>query len=198
MNVASNIILAVVCTGALFATAIASPPGHRGPHAAAPASNTAAPPYAGQHARPVTSLSAEDVQALLEGNGWGLAKPAELNGYPGPSHVIEHAAELKLTDAQRQSVQSAYDKMKAKAVDLGARYVAAERAIDEAFRTGMTAVELQRRVTEAERLRAALRLAHLGAHIEITPLLTHEQRQRYAELRGYAGNAAQHLQQQKH
>ena len=37
-------------------------------------------PYAGQDTRSIKSLSAEDVAALLKGEGMGMAKAAELNG----------------------------------------------------------------------------------------------------------------------
>jgi hypothetical protein len=57
-------------------------------------------PYAGQQHRPIKALSAADVEALENGQGWGLAKPAELNGYPGPLHVLELADELQLTEEQ--------------------------------------------------------------------------------------------------
>lgn len=186
MNVASNLVLAVACTAALIATAIASPPSHRG-H---PAPTAAAQPYAGQQSRDVSSLSADDVDALLAGRGWGLAKPAELNGFPGPMHVLELAAELRLTSEQWQAVQASFDRMRVKAQDVGARYVAAERAIDAAFRAARPQAEIVQKVHEAEKLRAELRLAHLNAHMEVTPLLTPEQRHRYAELRGYAGAGA--------
>src|SRR5947208_295022 len=49
-------------------------------------------PYAGQQARSIKSLSAEDVAALLKGEGMGMAKAAELNGYPGPVHVLTLAS----------------------------------------------------------------------------------------------------------
>jgi len=39
-------------------------------------------PYAGQQARSIKALSADDVAALLKGEGMGMAKAAELNGYP--------------------------------------------------------------------------------------------------------------------
>ena len=55
-------------------------------------------PYAGQQARSIKSLSAEDVAALLKGEGMGMAKAAELNGYPGPVHVLTLADELRLTE----------------------------------------------------------------------------------------------------
>jgi hypothetical protein len=41
-------------------------------------------PYAGQEKRAVKTLSPdEEIQALLNGRGMGLAKVAELNHYPG-------------------------------------------------------------------------------------------------------------------
>ena len=62
-------------------------------------------PYAGQQARDIKALSPDEIQGYLTGQGMGLAKAAELNGYPGPLHVLELAAELKLTEEQdRKSV----------------------------------------------------------------------------------------------
>src|SRR5690242_2678820 len=68
-------------------------------------------PYAGQQARAIKSLSAEEIASLLKGEGIGLAKAAELNGYPGPAHVLALAGELRLSDAQRRQVQSIFDRM---------------------------------------------------------------------------------------
>jgi hypothetical protein len=39
-------------------------------------------PYAGQQARTIKALSDEDIAALRKGEGMGMAKAAELNGYP--------------------------------------------------------------------------------------------------------------------
>jgi Spy/CpxP family protein refolding chaperone len=158
----------------------------------------AAQPYAGQQTREVTSLSAEEQRGFLDGRGMGLAKSAELNGHPGPMHVLELAEELKLTPEQREAVKAAFDRMKAKARALGDAYVKAERAVDEAFRSGAPdTTNVAARVAEANRLLGEVRLSHLLAHVEITPLLTSEQRARYAELRGYA-DASAHLQQHEH
>ena len=77
----------------------------------------------------VSSLSAEEVEGFLAGKGLGLAKPAELNGYPGPIHALELAAELKLSAEQKQAIQAAYDKMNGKARELGAGLV--QRGSDE-------------------------------------------------------------------
>jgi hypothetical protein len=40
------------------------------------------------------------MSTLLSGQGSGFAKPAELNGYPGPAHVLELAGPLGLDAPQ--------------------------------------------------------------------------------------------------
>jgi Spy/CpxP family protein refolding chaperone len=158
----------------------------------------AAQPYAGQQTRAVASLSAEELKELQDGRGMGLAKAAEVNGHPGPSHVLELADELKLTPEQRQLVKAAFDRMQAKAKAVGEAYIKAEMAVDQAFKAGPAdAAQVAARVAEANRLLGEVRLSHLLAHVEITPLLTPEQRARYAELRGYAGGGA-HEHRHKH
>jgi Spy/CpxP family protein refolding chaperone len=150
-----------------------------------------AAPYAGQERRAVTSLSEQDIADLEAGRGWGLAKPAEINGFPGPLHVLELADALRLTPEQRTMVQKVYEAMKANAQNLGARYIAAEKALDAAFKAEAAAASLiSERVGEAEKLRAQLRLTHLLAHVEVAPVLTPDQIQKYAELRGYTDATA--------
>ena len=75
-----------------------------GPVAAQPAS-----PYAGQERNDISALAPQDVNALLAGQGMGLAKAAELNGYPGPLHVIELAGPLSLTSEQLGSSRKLMD-----------------------------------------------------------------------------------------
>jgi hypothetical protein len=58
-------------------------------------------PYAGLQMRPIKALSEQQVADLSSGRGMGLALAAELNGYPGPSHVLELADKLDLTTEQR-------------------------------------------------------------------------------------------------
>jgi len=156
-------------------------------------------PYAGQQQRPVASLSAEELQGFLEGRGMGLAKSAELNGYPGPVHVLQLERELRLSAHQRAHVEQVFQKMQARAAELGRQYIDAERSVDAAFKSSAAAdtSTISARVLEASRILGELRLAHLEAHVEITPLLTPEQRARYAELRGYSDPAA-HPQTHKH
>lgn len=178
-------ILALTC--ALGATVAVAQTQH--PHGKA--HTPSAQPYAGQEQRGVASLSDEEVKGFLDGRGMGLARSAELNGHPGPMHVLELADELRLTTEQRRLVEAAFERMKAKAKALGEAYVKAEKALDQAFKSGMANTgEVAARVAEANRLLGEVRLSHLQAHVEITPVLTPEQRARYAELRGYAGGSA--------
>jgi hypothetical protein len=44
--------------------------------------------YAGMQDRSIKALSDSQVADLEAGRGMGLALAAELNGYPGPSHVL--------------------------------------------------------------------------------------------------------------
>ena len=146
-------------------------------------------PYAGQDARDIKSLSAEDVGELRRGGGWGLAKAAELNGMPGPAHLLELRDRIGLTANQASAIQAIFDKMRADAVSEGERLIALERALDEQFRNRtVTNQSLREALTEIERSRQALRYIHLSAHLTTPPLLTQEQVRRYNALRGYAEN----------
>ena len=45
--------------------------------------------YASMQSRDIKALSASDIEGLRAGRGMSLALAAELNGYPGPLHVLE-------------------------------------------------------------------------------------------------------------
>src|SRR6195256_6891544 len=87
-----------------------------------------AQPYSGMQNRSIKALSEQQVADLKAGRGMGLALAAELNGYPGPSHLLELADQLGLSDAQRVTVRSLFDAMKAETIPIGARLIAQEAA----------------------------------------------------------------------
>ena len=156
---------------------------------AAPAAAEDAPrsPYAGEEARAIASLSEDDLAELAGSGGWGLARAAELNGVPGPAHLLELADEIGLDADQRAIIEAIRDEMQAEAIAAGERFVAAERALDAAFTDAVPdQAELARLVGEAGAARADLRLVHLSVHLRTTPLLTEAQIERYGMLRGYA------------
>jgi Spy/CpxP family protein refolding chaperone len=144
-------------------------------------------PYTEHSGREIKALSPEEVDQLLTGQGMGLALAGELNGYPGPKHVLELAAELALSEEQRQAVQRVHDAMLEQAQELGRQIVEAERRLDSLFAQGeATAESLRPALDHLGALQAALRHAHLNAHLETKALLTEAQVARYTHLRGYA------------
>jgi len=146
-----------------------------------------ASPYAGFESRAIKSLSDTDIDELRKGGGWGLALPAELNGMPGPAHLLELKHEIGLSADQVARIEAIYAKMKTKAIAAGDRFIAAERAIETAFVGGQLDEEhLRDLINQSEAARADLRLIHLSSHLLTPPLLTAEQIERYKLLRGYA------------
>lgn len=143
-------------------------------------------PYAGQEARPIKALSEDEQSALAQGRGMGFAKAAELNGYPGPMHVIELSRRLDLTPEQSSASEKLMAEHKTLARELGARLIDAERALDRLFaerKADAAAVDAaMRRVGE---LNATLRAEHLKTHIAQTALLSPQQVARCQTLRGY-------------
>ena len=142
--------------------------------------------YAGQETRTVKSLSPEDIAELRRGRGWGLAKAAELNGLPGPLHLLELKNQIPLTPEQVEAVAGIYEGMREAAIAEGERFVAAEQALEEAFRADeVTEESLEAMLAEIAEIRARLRFIHLSAHLGTPELLTEAQIARYGVLRGY-------------
>ena len=159
------------------------------------AADTAQSPYAGEASRAVKSLSAQDIAELERGGGWGLARAAELNGMPGPFHLLELKDEIPLTREQVSAITAIHERMREAAIAEGETFIAAERALDDAFRAGTVTVEsLREMLADIARSRARLRFVHLSAHLETPALLTREQIARYDALRGYGshGGGAAH------
>ncbi len=146
-------------------------------------------PYAGQEARPIKSLSADDLAELRRGGGWGLAKAAELNGMPGPAHLLGLKDRIPLTTGQVSAITAVFDDMRTTAITEGERLIAREEALEMAFRNGsVTESSLLAMLSEIGQARTALRYTHLAAHLKTLPLLTGDQIARYNVLRGYSGD----------
>jgi hypothetical protein len=142
--------------------------------------------YIGQEKRAIKSLSEDDIQSLLEGRGMGLAKAAELNGYPGPLHILQMDRALKLSPGQIAKVQAIYDRMHREATALGKELLTAEAALEKEFRGGKANADRVSDLTAMiGALQSKLRACHLNAHVATKPLLTKEQIRAYNKFRGY-------------
>jgi Spy/CpxP family protein refolding chaperone len=148
-------------------------------------------PYAGWDGRPIKALSAGQVDDLQSGRGMGLALAAELNGYPGPRHVLDLADQLDLTADQRAETQRLFDAMQVQAIALGSQVIAGEASLDRLFalRTASDAAILAAAV-EVGRAQGALRGHHLRYHVAMREVLSPHQVMRYQQLRGYAADGA--------
>jgi Spy/CpxP family protein refolding chaperone len=147
-------------------------------------------PYAGMEQRAVKGLSAQQIADLRAGKGMGLALSAELNGYPGPMHVLEHAEALKLTPQQRERTVALIAAMKAEAIPAGERLIEQETKLDELFANReITPAALTATTAAIGTTQARLREAHLKYHLAMMDVLTPEQVATYRQLRGYASSA---------
>ena len=144
-------------------------------------------PYAHAGSEEIKTLSQQEVDDLRNGAGMGLARPAELNQYPGPRHVLELADSLALSAEQRRGVEATFADMQGRAKALGMRILEAEKALDAAFAAGgMTEEALARAVSDIARLQGELRAVHLRAHLATRDALSRHQIVEYDRLRGYA------------
>lgn len=150
-------------------------------------------PYAGMQARPIKALSDQQIADLKAGRGMGLALAAELNGYPGPSHVLELDDKLDLSAEQRTSVQQLFDSMKAEAIPLASRLIEQEADLDRQFanRT-VTPESLKASIAAVAATQGVLRETHLKYHLSTGAILSPSQMVKYAELRGYGGGHRLH------
>lgn len=179
MNSISNELIAAAAI-AIFASGCAS---------IAPSAS----PYAGQESRQIKALSATEVAAYVEGKGQGFAKPAELNGYPGPMHVLELADQLALTSEQKAASEALLLKHKTEVRELGRSFISAEEALDRLFSSGLVNAEaLRMAIDHSAKIQSRIRNAHLETHLQQTALLTTEQNAAYQRLRGYSSGIHHH------
>ncbi len=146
--------------------------------------------YAGQEQREIKSLSPEDISALRRGGGWGFAKAAELNGVPGPLHLLEMKDRIPLTPAQIAKVSAIYEGMRSRAIRQGERLIELERRLEGHFRArAISGARLRALLAEIAEVRGDLRYTHLSAHLDVSAFLTEPQIARYNALRGYKSSS---------
>lgn len=150
-------------------------------------------PYAGWQNRGIKALSDQQIDDLRQGRGMSLALPAELNGYPGPKHILELEPQLHLSSSQKQAIDQAFSNMQAEAQAAGLRVLEAERQLEALFVTRTAdAVTLATQVRLAGERWSELRNIHLKYHLQMVELLNADQRLRYQQLRGYQSSGHSH------
>ncbi len=130
-----------------------------------------------------------DREGLLNGEGMGLATFAEMNGYPGPKHVLELKDQLGLTQDQVLKTEGIMKGVQVSAKQTGQEIVELEEELNKLFETGkITEKTLRARLDNIGKLRGQLRFIHMQAHVKMKGVLSDNQIQKYVELRGHAGH----------
>jgi hypothetical protein len=101
-------------------------------------------------------------------------------------HVLEHASALGLSPAQEGEARERMVRHKREVRTLGADLVAAERRLDDLFRTRQATPDEVTAITQQiGSLQARIRASHLITHLQQTRTLTADQIAAYDRLRGY-------------
>ena len=189
-------LLLVMCLAATTVTSPVSAQHHPGNHGHHTAQGAGASPYAGLETRPIKVLSEQQIADLRAGRGMGLALAAELNGYPGPLHVLELKAQIGFTPDQQGRIEALYTAMKGETATVGERLIQQETDLDRLFATrAITPVSLSAAMATIGQTQAALREAHLRYHLSTVEVLTPEQIARYNQLRDYREQSRGHSHQ---
>jgi Spy/CpxP family protein refolding chaperone len=144
-------------------------------------------PYAGEEKNEIKSLSLEEIKGLLQGEGMGFAKAAELNNYPGPRHVLDLANELNLSDRQIAETNKIFETMRESAIHLGGQLVEFESQLDKLFSSSEASPsKMNSLLSKIGGIRAKLRGTHLHAHLQMKEVLSRHQVMMYGKLRGYS------------
>ena len=116
----------------------------------------------------------------------GRARAAELNGYPGPRHVLDaaQAGQLALTPEQTRVAERLFDGMAREAQRLGEQILREEQGLEAAFRA-ISNGDLGARTLRIAGLEGKLRAVHLRAHIAMRSALSPSEIEHYNTIRGY-------------
>ncbi len=149
-------------------------------------SNHSVSKYAGQEQQKIKSLTPSDIEELQRGGGWGLARAAELNGVPGPAHLLELKDKIPLTVDQIEQITEIYSTMQTDAIEQGLKLIELEQGLEVHFQDrSINEVILQDYLAKIAHTRMTLRYIHLATHLLTPEILTETQITTYNQLRGY-------------
>jgi Spy/CpxP family protein refolding chaperone len=194
-----RLLSAVLLTATTIVSSQAGAQHHPGSHGQHQERGAGASPYAGLETRSIKALSEQQMADLRAGRGMGFALAAELNGYPGPLHVVELNEQIGLTPDQRTRMEALYAAMKAETVTIGERLIQQEADLDRLFAArAITRKSLSAATSTIGTIQAELREAHLRYHLSTVEVLTPEQIARYNQLRGYQGQSHGRPHEERH
>lgn len=140
-------------------------------------------PALAQQAPKPGAMSAPEAIAVMAGEDAGLARLADVHGWPGPRTVLANAEALNLAPDQVRIAENIEAEFEIEAREIALAWLAVEAELDEAFRSGRASKgKVQALTQQSGALRAELRALQLSAHIEMRPNLTRDQLESYSRL----------------
>ena len=145
--------------------------------------------HAGGPPVPQGHLKAQECRAEFErvvgdGRGFGMAFPADQNGYPGPMHVLELKDQLQLTPDQEAQIRTLMQAMFAESRPKSARLLEAEERLRRLFANrAADEASVRATVAQVEEARREVALVHLLTHLRTRSLLTEPQIRLYHSAR---------------
>lgn len=139
-----------------------------------------------------------DRETLEKSEGAGMAQYADVNGYPGPKHVLEMREELHLTDEQAKDIEAIFDEMSERSRAKGLAIIAEEQKLADLFisrKASQDRVEWLSSLIGT--LRGELRAIHLTAHLQAAQVLSRDQCLTYGKLRHAAHMPGQQHEENK-
>jgi hypothetical protein len=150
------------------------------------AAQAADSPHVGQEKRVAKGQSEKEAGDYLGGRGTDLSKVAEMNGYPGPGHVLEETQKLGLSAKQLEKTQRVYDSMTHSASRIGKAILHKEAELASLFAEQKATPEnTERLLKELANLQADLRMVHLNGHLSMRQILSKPQIEKYSQVRGF-------------
>ncbi|MBC87067.1 MAG: hypothetical protein CL677_07785 [Bdellovibrionaceae bacterium] len=149
-------------------------------------------PYTDQIENKIKALTPSDLVGLEKGHGTpfgGMAKAAELNGLPGPRHVLDLKVELELSLVEIKEIEAIFKKMNKTAVKAGRELIQIEESLDKKLKNKEIESDgLLELVEKSAQKYGELRYSHLVAHLETAEVLSKKEIDEYNRLRGYTSN----------
>jgi Spy/CpxP family protein refolding chaperone len=124
----------------------------------------------------------QDSASLAAGEGMGVAVEAEMNGFPGPKHVLDLKDKLGLTKDQIRKAENLVKLVGISASAKGNEIIEAEQELHGLFVSGKINEKLLRmKLENIGKLRGELRFIHMQAHLKMKQILNPDQIQQYYE-----------------
>jgi Spy/CpxP family protein refolding chaperone len=135
----------------------------------------------------IKPISEYNLPGVGKGEGAGSGEAAELNGYPGPAHVIQMAANLGLDDRQIGAVKAIHEEMLQAVRAIAGEVKERQHELDALFESGtVTVAALEKATSAVSEAQGRLHFVHFRAHLKTREVLTPSQISTFKQIQAQA------------